>query len=107
MTLDLPSQSGDLASTQENEHAQCVHDTATSSLVYFEGFVAATQTYLTPANLRTALAGGIQQITPDIPYNTVSIHIPIMDILSMGGSAVFVVAILSQPMARTWCDPTI
>ena len=39
------------------------------------------------------------KMTPDIPYNTVSTHIPIMNILSMGGSAVFVVAILSQPMA--------
>ena len=40
------------------------------------------------------------ETTQDIPYNTVSIHIPIIDILAMGGSAVLLAAILSQLLGR-------
>ena len=60
------------------------------------------------------------KVTQDIPYNTVSIHIPIIDILPIGGSVVFAVAILTIPptqlpgkyavgcvdFVRDWTPPT-
>ena len=44
----VPTQRTGLPSTQDNKHAQSVHDATTSSSIP-PGFVAATRTYLTPA----------------------------------------------------------
>ena len=103
MTLNLPAQRRDLPSIQENEHAQSVHD-ATYKLIINNTVqrVHCSHSDLLDTSRNANISGKYAiETTQDIPYNTVSTHIQIKDILAMGGSAVLPVAILSQAMGRT------
>jgi hypothetical protein len=99
-TLNSPAQSRDLPSIQENEHAQSVHD-ATYTLINTVRRTHCSHSDLLDTSRNASISGRYAVETiQDIPYNTVSTHIQIMNILLMGGAALLVV-ILSQAMGQT------
>ena len=102
MSLGLPTQSSDSPATQEGEHAQSVHDAATGLLIPIRGVCCSHSDVLDTCEHGSISRRYILTVytTQDIPYNTVSIHIPIMDILPMGGSAALMVPMSFRPMAR-------
>ena len=96
MTLNLPAQSRDLPSTQENEHAQSIHDT-TYKLINTVRRTHCSHSDLLDTSRNANISGRYAiETTQDIPYNTVSTHIQIKDILAMGRSVALLVATLSQ-----------
>ena len=61
-----------------------------------KSFFPNTRTYLTPVWMRVSAGKHASKMAQDVPYNRVSIHIPIIDILP-----ILLLAMLSQPVERT------